>query len=207
MSQWMYWLSWVQSLNAAQNSWSMNEGLRTIKYISNSWLPTNFTVSVILWNLRTLFDVSDFDHVISQVLDWNAFTLDSCHFWQCQIFGETCGNHPERSSKKSKRPPTPEPVEPTSKRIKIKGFIHPDDVLKDPSPVASDSDEEAPEPVMDVSSLTFTLSSTCMLGELAVIKDTDFVPGVLRHPNLCQPHSSTIDSGLHSLRFSWSLGR
>lgn len=43
------------------------------------------------------------------------------------------------------------------------------------NPTASPEVEEVSEPVLDVSNLSFTVSRCCMLGETAVVEDTDFV--------------------------------
>ena len=59
-------------------------------------------------------------------------------------------------------------------KIKIKGFIHPDDA---DSILVSDDEVvtiPASEVVVDVSQITYTLQKCCMLGEVAIWEDTEF---------------------------------
>jgi hypothetical protein len=90
----------------------------------------------------------------------------------------------QKSSKDNKTPEkTPKPSKPLAvpnsavnhvTKIKIKGFVHPDDADSIPA-----SDDEvvivpAPEVVIDVSGYTYTLQKCCMLGEVAIWEDTEF---------------------------------
>ena len=74
----------------------------------------------------------------------------------------------KNTSKSSKPPSASNSAVSHVTKIKIKGFVHPDDA---DSILVSDIEEvavPASEVVMDVSQTTYTLQKCCMLGEVAI---------------------------------------
>jgi hypothetical protein len=92
---------------------------------------------------------------------------------------------PKKGSRKSKRnaPSTtsqmasakPKSIPKTTvTKIKIKKFVHPDDIDKNSSPEQEETVISTPEPILDVSTLDYTLRFSCRLGETPVFEDTTF---------------------------------
>jgi hypothetical protein len=59
-------------------------------------------------------------------------------------------------------------------RIKVKKFIHPNDIDKASSPEEEEVVVSTPEPVLDVSTLDYTLRTSCFLDETPVLEDTTY---------------------------------
>jgi hypothetical protein len=64
--------------------------------------------------------------------------------------------------------------ETTVTKIKIKKFIHPDDIDKASSPEQEETVISAPEPILDISPLDYTLRTSRRLDETPVFEDTTF---------------------------------
>jgi hypothetical protein len=62
---------------------------------------------------------------------------------------------------------------PPAKRVKSKGFVHPNKMSKEPTPESRSSTPEVIEQSLDVSDLQYTVIWVCMLGSVSVGGDTD----------------------------------
>ena len=62
---------------------------------------------------------------------------------------------------------------PPAKRVKSKGFVHPNKMSKEPTPESRSSTPEVIEQSLDVSDLQYTVIWVCMLGSVSVEGDTD----------------------------------
>jgi hypothetical protein len=94
-------------------------------------------------------------------------------------------NMPKQAKERSKRKATSSinrmvPAKPTSipkttvTRIKVKKFVHPDDIDKSSSPEQEEIVVPTPEPILDVSTLDHTLRTSCPLDETPVLEDTTY---------------------------------
>jgi hypothetical protein len=86
-----------------------------------------------------------------------------------------------KASKASKRTATSSPPSNTKKtsqtapkRPKYAKFINPDTVGKEDDENVLEDENDIPKAVVDVSNITYTLSQSCMIGNEAILEDTNF---------------------------------